>query len=94
MSFIYLNISLFNTQLLLAAFYLSIAIASYTPLYQVTLKSILAYSGILNFGYLITAVALGDQAYYLYIIQYSLTHVLIFYCILVVAEYTTNPASH
>jgi NADH-ubiquinone oxidoreductase chain 2 len=93
MSFIYIHISLFNTQLLLTTFYLSIAVAAYTPLYQVTLKSILAYSGILNFGYLITAVALGDQAYYLYIIQYSLTHVLIFYCILAIAEYTAHPAS-
>nr|YP_008474920.1 NADH dehydrogenase subunit 2 [Candida tetrigidarum]AGS44161.1 NADH dehydrogenase subunit 2 [Candida tetrigidarum] len=93
MSFIYLNIGLFNTQLLLLTFYLSVVIGAYTPLYQVTIKSILAYSGILNFGYLITAVALGDQSYYLYIIQYSLTHVLIFYCILGIAEYTSQPSS-
>nr|YP_008474840.1 NADH dehydrogenase subunit 2 [Candida saraburiensis]AGS44045.1 NADH dehydrogenase subunit 2 [Candida saraburiensis] len=93
LSFIYINISLFNTQILLIAFYLSITIASYTPLYQVTLKSILAYSGILNFGYLLTAVILGDQAYYLYIIQYSLTHILIFYCILAIGEYTSQPSS-
>jgi NADH-ubiquinone oxidoreductase chain 2 len=85
--------SLFNTQILLIAFYLSITVAAYTPLYQVTLKSILAYSGILNFGYLITAVILGDQAYYIYIIQYSLTHILIFYCILAVGEYVSQPSS-
>nr|YP_002122393.1 NADH dehydrogenase subunit 2 [Candida neerlandica]ABX89443.1 NADH dehydrogenase subunit 2 [Candida neerlandica] len=93
MSFIYINIALFNSQILLLSFYLSIIIAAYMPLYQVTIKSILAYSGILNFGYLITAVVLADQAYYLYILQYSLTHILIFYCILAIGSYSIKPAS-
>nr|YP_004733523.1 NADH dehydrogenase subunit 2 [Candida frijolesensis]ADK72531.1 NADH dehydrogenase subunit 2 [Candida frijolesensis] len=93
MSFIYLNIALFNTQVLIISFYLSIVIAAYMPLYQVTIKSILAYSGILNFGYLITAVILADQSYYLYILQYSLTHILIFYIILVIGSNTAKPAS-
>ena len=94
MSFIYLNIHLFSTQLLILAFYLSVAVAAYTPLYQVNIKSILAYSGILNFGYLLTAVLTNDNAYYIYIIQYSLTHVTIFLCILAITEYTNKPASY
>nr|YP_008475279.1 NADH dehydrogenase subunit 2 [Candida gigantensis]AGS44570.1 NADH dehydrogenase subunit 2 [Candida gigantensis] len=93
LSFIYTNIDLCSTQLLMVVFYLSVAVAAYTPLYQVNLKAILAYSGILNFGYLVSAVAIGSTAYYVYLAQYSLTHVALFLCLLAVGEFLSTPNS-
>nr|YP_008578728.1 NADH dehydrogenase subunit 2 [Candida prachuapensis]AGW07366.1 NADH dehydrogenase subunit 2 [Candida prachuapensis] len=93
MAFMYLHMALFNTQTLLTVFYLSMAMAAYTPLYQVTLKSMLAYSGMLNFGYTTTSVMLGDEMFYMYMMQYSLTHMLMFYAMLAMSEYTATPSS-
>ncbi|ODV64585.1 hypothetical protein HYPBUDRAFT_8644 [Hyphopichia burtonii NRRL Y-1933] len=59
--------------------------AAYKPLFQVNIKTILAYSGILNFGYILLTIITFDYAFYIYIIQYVLTHLILFLGILAAA---------
>ena len=93
LSWIYTNSNLIHSDLLIIVFYLSIIIAAYKPLFQVNFKTILAYSGILNFGYLLLPVCLQDPSYYIYIIQYVITHILIFLCLLASNEFISKPNS-
>uniref|UniRef100_E3VW17 NADH-ubiquinone oxidoreductase chain 2 n=1 Tax=[Candida] alai TaxID=434040 RepID=E3VW17_9ASCO len=90
-SFIFINNWLFNKEILIIFFYLSLFIAAYKPLYQINIKIILAYSGILNFSYILLTIVTYDISYYLYLIQYTLTHVLLFIIILLISEYNSKP---
>jgi len=92
-SFIFANAYLFNHHLLIIFFYISLAIGAYKPLYQINVKTILAYSGLLNFGYILLTVITYDVSFYIYIIQYALTHVILFFGILAASQYVTSPVS-
>ena len=92
-SFIFANAYLFNHYLLIIFFYISLAIGAYKPLYQINIKTILAYSGLLNFGYVLLTIITYDISFYIYIIQYALTHIILFLGILAASQYITNPVS-
>lgn len=92
-SWIFTNAYLFNHHLLILFFYISLAIAAYKPLFQVNLKSILAYSGLLNFGYILLTIISYDISFYIYIIQYVLTHIILFLGILAASQYIKTPIS-
>ena len=92
-SWIFANANLFNHHLLIIFFYLSLAIAAYKPLFQVNLKTILAYSGLLNFGYILLTIITFDTSFYIYIIQYVLTHIILFLGILAASQYIKSPVS-
>lgn len=70
-------------------YYLSLLVGALRPLYTINLKVILAYSGVLNFGYLMLSVLTGDPSFYAYLVQYIITHVLIFTIILAAGRYVT-----
>ncbi len=92
-SFIYINANLIHHNILIIFFYISLFIAAYKPLYQVNIKTILAYSGILNFGYILLTIISYDISFYIYIIQYVLTHIILFLGILSASEYIEKPVS-
>lgn len=92
-SFIYINANLFNHNILIIFFYISLFISAYKPLYQVNIKTILAYSGILNFGYILLTIISYDISFYVYIIQYALTHMILFLGILSASQYIEKPVS-
>lgn len=92
-SWIFTNAYLFNHHLLILFFYISLAIAAYKPLFQVNLKSILAYSGLLNFGYILLTIISYDISFYIYIIQYILTHIILFLGLLAASQYIKTPIS-
>ena len=92
-SWIYVNANLFNHHILFLFFYISLFIAAYKPLYQVNVKTILAYSGVLNFGYVLLTIISYDISFYIYIIQYVLTHIILFLGILSASEYINKPVS-
>ena len=54
------NAYLFYHHLLVLFFNISLTIAAYKPLFQANLKSILAYSGLLNFGYIVLTIISYD----------------------------------
>lgn len=83
------NYWLFNISILLIFIYVSLLIGSYKPLYQINIKVILAYSGILNFGYILLAIISYDISYYIFIIQYLLTHITIFMILLLSGNLVT-----
>lgn len=91
--FMFNNIQLFNNYVFIIFFYISLVIGSYKPLFQINIKNILAYSGILNFGYILLTLITSDNIIYLYLIQYSITHVLLFLIILAAGQYVNNPVS-
>nr|YP_008475250.1 NADH dehydrogenase subunit 2 [Candida blackwelliae]AGS44552.1 NADH dehydrogenase subunit 2 [Candida blackwelliae] len=91
--FIFVNWSLFNCDIIWLFFYSSLIIASYKPLFNVNIKVILAYSGILNIGYLLLAISTYDISMYIYLLQYILTHICIFISILCMSEYTDKPVT-
>lgn len=93
-TFIYNNISLFDNSLLIVFFYTSMIIAAYKPLFQVNIKIILAYSGLLNFAYIILSIVTMDISFYIFLIQYSLTHILIFLCLLSANQFINKPISY
>nr|SBT62545.1 Nad2p [Candida orthopsilosis]SBT62656.1 Nad2p [Candida orthopsilosis]SBT62735.1 Nad2p [Candida orthopsilosis]SBT62766.1 Nad2p [Candida orthopsilosis] len=93
LSWIYTNSNLIHSDLLMIVFYLSIIIAAYKPLFQVNFKTMLAYSGMLNFGYLLLPVCLQDPSYYIYMMQYVVTHMLMFLCLLASNEFISKPNS-
>jgi NADH-ubiquinone oxidoreductase chain 2 len=74
-------------------FFISLAIAAYKPLYQINIKTILAYSGLLNFGYILLTIITYDISFYIYIIQYILTHCILFLGILAAGQYLKTPVS-
>lgn len=92
-SWIFANAALFHHHLIIIFFYLSLFIGSYKPLFQVNIKTILAYSGLLNFGYILLSIISYDISLYIYIIQYVLTHLILFLGILGASEYINNPIS-
>jgi len=92
-SWIFTNAYLFNHHLLILFFYISLAIAAYKPLFQVNLKSILAYSGLLNFGYILLTIISYDISFYIHIIQYVLTHIILFLGLLAASQYIKTPIS-
>jgi NADH:ubiquinone oxidoreductase subunit 2 (subunit N) len=92
-SFIYINANLFNHNILIIFFYISLFISAYKPLYQVNIKTILAYSGILNFGYILLTIISYDISFYVYIIQYALTHMILFLGLLSASQYIEKPVS-
>lgn len=92
-SWIYVNANLFNHHILIIFFYISLFIAAYKPLYQINIKTILAYSGILNFGYVLLTIMSYDISFYIYIIQYVLTHIILFIGLLSANEYINKPIS-
>lgn len=92
-SFIFINSNLFNHHILIIFFYISLIIGAYKPLYQVNIKTILAYSGILNFGYILLTIITFDLSFYVYIIQYVLTHLILFLGILGASQYINKPVS-
>lgn len=92
-SWIFANVNLFNHYILIIFFYMSLFIAAYKPLFQVNLKTILAYSGLLNFGYILLSIISFDISFYIYIIQYVLTHIILFLGILAASQYIKSPIS-
>lgn len=90
-SWIFSNAYLFNHHLLILFFYISLAVAAYKPLFQVNIKTILAYSGLLNFGYILLTIISFDISFYVYIIQYVLTHIILFLGILAASQYIKTP---
>jgi len=92
-SWIFANAYLFNHDILMIFFFISLAIAAYKPLYQINIKTILAYSGLLNFGYILLTIITYDISFYIYIIQYILTHCILFLGILAAGQYLKTPVS-
>lgn len=92
-SFIFANAGLFNHYILILFFYISLLIGSYKPLFQVNIKTILAYSGLLNFGYILLSIISFDISFYIYIIQYALTHTILFLGLLGASQYINTPIS-
>lgn len=92
-TFIYINSYLINNYILFIFYYFSLFIGSYKPLFNINIKTILAYSGILNFGYILLSIITNDISFYIYIIQYVITHILLFLVILANNNYINNPIS-
>lgn len=92
-SFIFSNASLFHHHIFILFFYISLIIGAYKPLFQINIKNILAYSGILNFSYLLLTIINFDVSFYIYIIQYTLTHLILFFSILAASQYIEKPFS-
>ncbi|YP_008475023.1 NADH dehydrogenase subunit 2 (mitochondrion) [Candida oxycetoniae] len=93
LSWIYTNSNLIHTDIIILVFYASIAVAAYKPLFQINIKTILAYSGILNFGYLLIPACLQDISFYVYLIQYLMTHILIFISLLAINKFVITPSN-
>lgn len=92
-SWIFANAYLFDHYVLILFFFISLFIGSYKPLYQINIKTILAYSGLLNFGYILLSIITFDISFYIYIIQYILTHIILFFSILAASQYVDTPVS-
>lgn len=92
-SWIFANAIFFNHYLFIIFFYISLLIGAYKPLYQINIKTILAYSGLLNFGYILLSIITFDISFYIYIIQYTLTHLILFLSILAASQYINKPIS-
>nr|YP_009919725.1 Nad2 [Metschnikowia drakensbergensis]QMQ98322.1 Nad2 [Metschnikowia drakensbergensis] len=92
-SWMYSNMNLFNNSMFMMFFYLSLFMGCYKPLFQINLKTMLAYSGLLNFGYILLSIMTFDISFYMYMMQYTLTHVMLFLCMLGSSEYMSKPMS-
>nr|YP_009935248.1 Nad2 [Metschnikowia hibisci]QNS23187.1 Nad2 [Metschnikowia hibisci]QNS23202.1 Nad2 [Metschnikowia hibisci] len=92
-SWIFTNAMLFNHYVLMMFFYLSLFMGSYKPLYQMNMKTMLAYSGLLNFGYMLLSMMTLDMSFYMYMMQYTLTHMMLFLSMLAASKYMKNPVS-
>ncbi|WPK27801.1 NADH dehydrogenase subunit 2 (mitochondrion) [Australozyma saopauloensis] len=88
-SLMFANYWLFDNYVMLLFMYMSLLMGAYKPLYQMNLKTMLAYSGMLNFGYLLLSVMSYDMSYYMYMMQYVLTHLLMFMMLLSAGELVT-----
>lgn len=73
---------------------LSMIFGSLNGLVQFNIKRILAYSGLVNSGYILLAIWSNNQysifTYLFYIIQYSLTHFVIFMALIFIIMYYNN----
>ncbi|YP_001621416.1 NADH dehydrogenase subunit 2 (mitochondrion) [Debaryomyces hansenii] len=92
-SWIFANANLFHHHVTILFFYISLAMAAYKPLFQVNIKTMLAYSGMLNFSYILLSMMSYDPAFYIYMIQYVLTHLILFLGMLGASQYVNSPIS-
>nr|QNS23209.1 Nad2 [Metschnikowia sp. 04-226.1]QNS23217.1 Nad2 [Metschnikowia sp. 04-226.1] len=92
-SWIFTNVMFFNYHIFIIFFYLSLFMGSYKPLYQINMKTMLAYSGLLNFGYMMLSIMTYDISFYIYMMQYTLTHLMLFLSILAASQYMSKPMS-
>nr|QMJ95673.1 Nad2 [Metschnikowia hamakuensis]QMJ95683.1 Nad2 [Metschnikowia hamakuensis] len=92
-SWMFTNVMYFNYHIFMIFFYLSLVMGSYKPLYQMNMKTMLAYSGLLNFGYMMLSIMTYDISFYMYMMQYSLTHLMLFLSMLAANQYTNKPRS-
>nr|YP_010508145.1 NADH dehydrogenase subunit 2 [Candida verbasci]UXG56609.1 NADH dehydrogenase subunit 2 [Candida verbasci] len=88
---LFANANTLGPYVLYMVFYISLMTAAIMPLYQVNIKTMLAYSGMTNFGYLLLPILLQDPSYYIYTMQYVITHMVIFICLLATNEYMMKP---
>ncbi|CAH6724007.1 NADH-ubiquinone oxidoreductase chain 2 (mitochondrion) [[Candida] jaroonii] len=88
---LYVNSNLFNNYMFMMFFYVSLLMGSYKPLYQMNMKTMLAYSGMLNFGYVLLTMMTYDMSFYVYMMQYVLTHMMLFMGMLSASEYMEKP---
>lgn len=93
------NLSLLNMDYKIILFLsfiisLSLLLGSIIGLTQIKIKSILAYSGLLNIGYLLLSVLVNNinslVGFIIYISQYSLSHVSIFLLLIIACLYNNN----
>nr|YP_009922158.1 Nad2 [Metschnikowia lochheadii]QMS50699.1 Nad2 [Metschnikowia lochheadii] len=92
-SWMFANAMYFNYNVFIIFFYLSLFMGSYKPLYQMNMKTMLAYSGLLNFGYIMLSIMTFDISFYLYMMQYTLTHMMLFLSMLAASQYMSKPMS-
>nr|QMQ98305.1 Nad2 [Metschnikowia sp. 03-147.1] len=92
-SWMFTNAMFFNHHIFMMFFYLSLFMGSYKPLYQMNMKTMLAYSGLLNFGYILLSMITFDISFYMYMIQYTLTHMMLFLSMLAASQYMSKPMS-
>lgn len=92
-AWIYTNSNFYDNYIIIIFILISLIIGCYKPLYQINIKMILAYSGILNFGYILLSIITYDISIYIYLIQYTLTHIIIFLILLSIGEYIDKPIS-
>nr|QMJ95729.1 Nad2 [Metschnikowia mauinuiana]QMJ95739.1 Nad2 [Metschnikowia mauinuiana] len=92
-SWMFTNVIFFNYHMFIIFFYLSLFMGSYKPLYQMNMKTMLAYSGLLNFGYMMLSIMTYDISFYMYMMQYTLTHLMLFLSMLAASQYMSKPMS-
>nr|YP_009922171.1 Nad2 [Metschnikowia sp. 13-106.1]QMS50726.1 Nad2 [Metschnikowia sp. 13-106.1] len=92
-SWMFTNAMFFNYNLFMMFFLLSLFMGSYKPLYQINIKTMLAYSGLLNFGYIMLSMITFDMSFYMYMMQYTLTHLMLFLSMLGASQYMSKPMS-
>nr|YP_009918654.1 Nad2 [Metschnikowia colocasiae]QMJ95690.1 Nad2 [Metschnikowia colocasiae]QNS23161.1 Nad2 [Metschnikowia colocasiae] len=92
-SWMFTNAMFFNHYIFMMFFYLSLFMGSYKPLYQMNMKTMLAYSGLLNFGYILLSMMTFDMSFYMYMMQYTLTHMMLFLSMLAASQYMSKPMS-
>nr|YP_009919755.1 Nad2 [Metschnikowia hawaiiensis]QMQ98380.1 Nad2 [Metschnikowia hawaiiensis] len=92
-SWMFTNVMFFNYHMFIIFFYLSLFMGSYKPLYQMNMKTMLAYSGLLNFGYMMLSIMTYDISFYMYMMQYTLTHLMLFLSMLAASQYMSKPMS-
>nr|YP_009918673.1 Nad2 [Metschnikowia mauinuiana]YP_009918681.1 Nad2 [Metschnikowia mauinuiana]QMJ95709.1 Nad2 [Metschnikowia mauinuiana]QMJ95717.1 Nad2 [Metschnikowia mauinuiana] len=92
-SWMFTNVIFFNYHMFIIFFYLSLFMGSYKPLYQMNMKTMLAYSGLLNFGYMMLSIMTYDISFYMYMMQYTLTHLMLFLSMLTASQYMNKPMS-
>nr|YP_009919763.1 Nad2 [Metschnikowia continentalis]QMQ98402.1 Nad2 [Metschnikowia continentalis] len=92
-SWMFANAMYFNYNVFIMFFYLSLFMGSYKPLYQMNMKTMLAYSGLLNFGYIMLSIMTFDISFYMYMMQYTLTHMMLFLSMLAASQYMSKPMS-
>nr|QMJ95769.1 Nad2 [Metschnikowia arizonensis] len=84
---------LFNNYIFMMFYYMSLFMGSYKPLLQMNMKTMLGYSGMLNFGYLLLTMMTLDSSFYMFMMQYTMTHLLMFMIMLSSSNYMMNPMS-
>nr|YP_009935201.1 Nad2 [Metschnikowia hawaiiana]QNS23084.1 Nad2 [Metschnikowia hawaiiana] len=92
-SWMFTNAMFFNHYLFMMFFYMSLLMGAYKPLFQMNIKTMLAYSGLLNFGYMLLSVMTFDMSFYMYMMQYTLTHMMLFLSMLAASQYMNKPMS-
>nr|YP_008578705.1 NADH dehydrogenase subunit 2 [Candida bohioensis]AGW07348.1 NADH dehydrogenase subunit 2 [Candida bohioensis] len=83
--------SIVSPTLATMVFFMSMVTAAVVPLHNTNTKVMLAYSGMLNFSYLLLPMMTRDVSYYIYLMQYSMTHLMMFLCLLASNSYMAKP---